>query len=83
MVPGFQAETSFGLYGPANLPPATAAQHAAAAIEAIRDPALTERLAGLGAEVRGGDGAALAAAAWEGREKWTRLARELGIKLEG
>jgi hypothetical protein len=54
VVPGFEAETWFGLYGPANLPPAMAAQHAAAAIEAIRDPALTERLAGLGAEVRGG-----------------------------
>ena len=61
----------------------TAAQYAAACAEAIRDPALTDRLAGLGADVRGGDGPALAAAAREEREKWTRLVRELGIKPEG
>ena len=82
-VPGFEAETWFGVYGPAGLPAATAAQYAAAANEAIRDPALAERLAGLGAEVRGGDGAALAATARAEREKWTRLVRELGIKPEG
>ena len=61
MVPGFEAETWFGVYGPAALPPAVAAQNAAAASDAIRDPALTERLAGLGAEVRGGDAACFAA----------------------
>jgi tripartite-type tricarboxylate transporter receptor subunit TctC len=83
VVPGFQAETWFGLYGPAALPPALAAQYATAAADAIRDPALTERLAGLGAEVRAGNGAALTAAAREEREKWTRLVRELGIKPEG
>ena len=82
MVPGFEAETWFGLYGPAGLPPTAAALNAAAAAEAIRDPALAERLAGLGAEVRGGNGAALVATAREEREKWTRLVRELGIKPE-
>ena len=71
------------MYGPANLPAPTAAQYTAAAAEAMRDPALTERFAGFGAEVRGGDGAALAATARAEREKWTRLVRELGIKPEG
>ncbi len=83
VVPGFEAETWFGVYGPAGLPSAITAQYATAATEAIRDPALTARLAELGAEVRGGDGAALAATAREEREKWTRLVRELGIKPEG
>jgi tripartite-type tricarboxylate transporter receptor subunit TctC len=83
VVPGFEAETWFGIYGPAGLPSAIAAQCATAATEAIRDPALTARLAELGAEVRGGDGAALAATAREERDKWTRLVRELGIKPEG
>jgi tripartite-type tricarboxylate transporter receptor subunit TctC len=83
VVPGFEAETWFGVYGPAGLPPAVAAQYATASAGAIRDPALTARFAELGAEVRGGDGAALAATAREEREKWTRLVRELGIKPEG
>ena len=83
VVPGFEAETWFGVYGPAGLPAAAASQYAAAASDAIRDPALTARFAELGAEVRGGDGAALAATAREEREKWTRLVRELGIKPEG
>ena len=65
------------------LPAAVAAQYATAAADAIRDPALAERLAGLGAEVRGGNGAALASTAREEREKWTRLVRELDIKPEG
>ena len=82
-VPGFQAETWFGLYGHARLPTPLAAQHAAAAAEAIRDPALSERFAGLGADVRGENGAALAATAREEREKWTQLVRDLGIKPEG
>ena len=83
VVPGFEAETWFGIYGPAGLPSAVTVQYATAATEAIRDPALTARLAELGAEVRGGDGAALAATARQEREKWTRLVRELGIKPEG
>ena len=82
-MPGFEAETWFGVYGPAGLPAATASQYTAAASDAIRDPALTARLADLGAEVRGGDGPALAATARAEREKWTRLVRELGIKPEG
>jgi hypothetical protein len=44
VVPGFEAETWFGVYGPAGLPPAISAQYATAATEAIRDPALTARL---------------------------------------
>jgi tripartite-type tricarboxylate transporter receptor subunit TctC len=83
VVPGFEAETWFGVYGPAGLAGPLKAQLAAAAAEAVRDPALTERFAGLGAEVRGGDGAVLAAAARDEREKWTRLVRDLGIKPEG
>ena len=83
IVPSFEAETWFGVYGPAGLPSAITAQYATAATEAIRDPALTARLAELGADVRGGDGAALAATARAEREKWTRLVRELGIKPEG
>jgi tripartite-type tricarboxylate transporter receptor subunit TctC len=79
-VPGFGSEVWFGLFGPARLPAELTAKLQAAAIGAARDPALREKLAGLGAEARGEDGAALQAMATQERERWVRLVRDLGIR---
>jgi tripartite-type tricarboxylate transporter receptor subunit TctC len=80
-VPGMTSEVWFGLFGPAHLPAPLLDRLQAAAIATARDPALRERLAGLGAEPRGEDGAALQRAATEERERWVRLVRDLGIKV--
>ncbi|MCB4820362.1 Bug family tripartite tricarboxylate transporter substrate binding protein [Roseicella aerolata] len=79
-VPGFGSEVWFGLFGPARLSPELTAKLQAAAIGAARDPALREKLAGLGAEPRGEDGATLQRVATQERERWVKLVRELGIR---
>lgn len=80
VLPGMVSETWFGLFGPARMPPALAGRLQAAAVAALQDPALRDRLAALGAEARGEDGAALARAAAEERERWVRLVRDQGIR---
>ncbi|MDO9714359.1 Bug family tripartite tricarboxylate transporter substrate binding protein, partial [Paracraurococcus lichenis] len=79
-VPGFGSEVWFGLFGPARLPPALTAKLQAVAIGAARDPAIREKLAGLGAEPHGEDGDTLQRVATEERERWVRLVHELGLK---
>jgi tripartite-type tricarboxylate transporter receptor subunit TctC len=79
-VPEFGSEVWFGLFGPARLSPELTAKLQAAAIGAARDPALREKLAGLGAEPRGEDGATLQRVATQERERWVKLVRELGIR---
>ncbi|HUS14603.1 MAG TPA: tripartite tricarboxylate transporter substrate binding protein [Chloroflexia bacterium] len=79
-VPGFGSEVWFGLFGPARLPAELTARLQASAISAARDPARREKVAALGGELRGEDGAALEQVATQERERWVKLVRELGIK---
>jgi tripartite-type tricarboxylate transporter receptor subunit TctC len=79
-LPGYVSETWFGLYGPAGLPPALAARVTAAAIAAMTEPSVAERVASLGAEARPAGGDTLRRVAAEERERWTTLVRDLGIK---
>ncbi|MCO6418076.1 tripartite tricarboxylate transporter substrate binding protein [Siccirubricoccus sp. KC 17139] len=79
-VPGFESEVWFGLFGPARLPAEQVARLREAAIGAARDPALREKLAGLGAEPKGEDGEALRRVAAAERARWTALVRDPGIR---
>ncbi|MBP0491504.1 Bug family tripartite tricarboxylate transporter substrate binding protein [Pararoseomonas indoligenes] len=79
-LPGLVSETWFGIFGPANMPPALAARITEASRAAASDPDLRARLLGLGVDPRAGDGAALAEAARVERERWTGLVRRLNIR---
>ncbi len=79
-LPGMVSDIWFGIFGPAHLPAPLLARLEAASMAAARDPELRERLAALGAEPKGEDGAALQRAASGERERWVRLVRELNIK---
>jgi len=80
LLPGMVSETWFGLYGPPRLPAAIEARLQAAAMAALREPALRERLLNIGVDPRGGDGAALAVAAAMERARWVKLVKELDIR---
>ena len=81
-IPAFDYAPNIGISGPANLPPAVVAKIAADVIEALRDPALAERLKFLGIDAVGGgplDYAALLAA---DRVRFERVIRIAGVKAE-
>lgn len=80
VVPGFASEVWFGIFGPAKLPAELTAKLQAAAISTARDPALREKLAGLGAEPHGEDGATLQRVSTQERERWVKLVHDLGIR---
>ncbi|PZW45656.1 tripartite-type tricarboxylate transporter receptor subunit TctC [Humitalea rosea] len=84
-VPGFVATTWNAILAPAGTPPATVAGLSAAIGRALSDPALAERLAGLGVDVPPPEGRTPeATASFISAEtaKWTRVIETAGIKAE-
>ncbi len=82
LIPGFDAASWFGLFGPRNLPDAVAARFERDMAAAIADPEVVARLAGLGVEPLPGGRAALAARLAAENARWGRVIRENGIRLE-
>ena len=80
-LPGLVSETWFGIFGPANMPPALAQRITEASDAVMGDADLRARLLGLGIDPRAGDGRALAEVARVERERWTELVRRLGIRV--
>lgn len=80
--PGFDSNEWAGLFGPAGLPAAIAAQLHAALGEALADQAVRARLAQIGAVPVGSAPADFARFVREGREAMARLVREANIRLE-
>ncbi len=81
-IPAFDYAPNIGISGPANLPPAIVAKIAADVIDALKDPALVERLKILGIDAVGGgpeDYAALLAA---DRVRFERVIKIAGVKAE-
>ena len=81
-LPGFEAEAWWALLGPRGLPEAVAGRLERAAVEAARDPAVAERLRGLGAEPVGSTGAELAATLRAEDAKWGEATRAAGLAAE-
>ena len=81
-VPGFQSQTWFGIYGPANLPRPVAERLNAELNLVLSDPAIVERFAQLGFFPAGGTAAAFAAMVREDSQRWSRVVREINIKAE-
>lgn len=82
VVPGYEAVTWFGLYGPRGLPPELAARLNEVVNGVLAEPDMRERLARMGAEPTGGSAAAFSQRVQAETLKWARLAAERGIRLE-
>jgi len=79
---GFEVLGWFGLYAPAGTPAEIVRRLNAELNALIAQPATVQRFAELGAEPRGGPPEALAAFLRSEQDKWGRIIRELGLKLE-
>jgi len=81
-VPGYEASAWYGLFAPAGTPPAIIAKINAEMVDALNDPALRQRLQTLGAEPAGSSPEELAKMVRSEYEKWGKVVREAGIRIE-
>ena len=81
-LPGYELTNWFGLVAPAATPRDTVARIHADVVKLLRDPAVAERLSGMGATAIGNAPAEFGAAMRADSEKWGRLIREANIKAE-
>ena len=81
-VPGFEAATFFGLFGPAGLPRAIVNRLNDESNRVLLAPDLKERLAGFGVEPGGGPPERLGQAVAAEVAKWTRLVRERNLRFD-
>jgi tripartite-type tricarboxylate transporter receptor subunit TctC len=72
----------FAMYGPANLNPATRDRLQQAVSAAVKSPALSERLKGLGYEPVGSTAAELAAAQAADLKRWQAPIKATGVQLD-
>jgi tripartite-type tricarboxylate transporter receptor subunit TctC len=81
-VPGFEVLGWFGVFAPAGTPPDVIKRLNAEINKIIAKPAVVRRFAELGAEPLGGSPEQLGAFLKTEQDKWGRLIREAGIKLQ-
>lgn len=81
-LPGYELTNWFGLVAPAATPRDTVARINADVVKLLRDPAVAEKLSGMGATAIGNAPAEFGAAMRADSEKWGRLIREANIKAE-
>jgi tripartite-type tricarboxylate transporter receptor subunit TctC len=81
-LPGFEASTWFGLYGPKALPPDITARLNQALNTALQDAAFAQQLIKLGAEPGGGTPEAFAKLVREDSAKWGKLIQERKITAD-
>jgi tripartite-type tricarboxylate transporter receptor subunit TctC len=84
-LPGFYVSTWYGLWAPKGTPPDIVAKLNKAAITALDDPAVAQRLSGMGFAVTPRDRqtpAALGAHHWAEIEKWSAIIKAAGVKAE-
>jgi tripartite-type tricarboxylate transporter receptor subunit TctC len=79
-VPGFEAYTWWGVYGPANLPPALARRIHEELAKAVNAPAVREKLVAQGIDVQGGDPATLDAFVRKEMPRWAKVIKDNNIK---
>jgi tripartite-type tricarboxylate transporter receptor subunit TctC len=81
-LPGYELTNWFGLVAPAATPRDTVARIHADVVKLLRDPAVAEKLSGMGATAIGNAPAEFGAVMRADSEKWGRLIREANIKAE-
>ncbi len=77
-----EATAWFGVYGPAGMPPAVQTRLSQAFAQAVRQPALRERLLGLGYEPVGSNPAELASAQKTDLDRWAAPIKATGVQLD-
>ncbi|WP_161567872.1 tripartite tricarboxylate transporter substrate binding protein [Pigmentiphaga sp. H8] len=80
-LPGYLSTTWFGLTAPPGTSPAIAAHIADAVAQALRQPDVAQRLAGLNVRTIGNQPAEAAAFIKNERERWSRVLRAAGIRV--
>jgi tripartite-type tricarboxylate transporter receptor subunit TctC len=81
-LPGYQANTWYGLYGPAGLPASIVERINRAAREAVKVLTIRERLSSQGLEIADTSAAEFATFQQSEYDKWGRLVRNADIKPE-
>jgi tripartite-type tricarboxylate transporter receptor subunit TctC len=81
-LPGFDSAAWFGIVAPPKTPPAIAEKINAGVNEALKDPAVLQRLSQLSAEPIGGTLQATAAYMREEIERWHKVIKAANVKLE-
>ena len=81
-IPGFDFAPNIGITGPADLSPAIVAKIAADVTEALKDPALVERLKILGIDAVGAGPQEYAALLAADRVRFEKVIRAAGVKAE-
>jgi tripartite-type tricarboxylate transporter receptor subunit TctC len=79
-VPGFEAYTWWGIFGPANMPAALTKRIYEALAKAIKTPAVTDKLSAQGMEVRGAPPEALDAFVRQEIPRWAKVIKDNNIK---
>jgi len=79
-VPGFEAYTWWGVYAPANLPPALAKRIHDELAKAINAPVVKEKLQGQGIDVSGASGAELDTFVRKEITRWAKVIKDNNIK---
>lgn len=82
VLPGFESNTWFGLYGPKALPADVLAKVNTAANQALADADIKDRLSRLGIEPVGGSPAQFAAMAAQDAAKWKKIIAERKITAD-
>lgn len=80
--PGFDAVAWFGLLAPAGTPAGRLQRLQAAAVQALAQPVVRERLAGMGATAVGSTPEQFARFIADETPRWARLMREAGIRAD-
>ena len=81
-LPGFASSAWFGVVGPPKMPQRIAAKISADIAEAIKQPDIRKRFAGLSAEPVGSDPARTAKFMHEEVERWNKVIKAAKVKLE-
>ena len=81
-VPGFDSWNYFGVFGPANLPPAIVQRLNAEMNKVLADPAIKARFLTLGFEITGGTPAEFAAVVESESRRWAKVIRDANLKVE-
>ena len=82
VLPGYESNTWFGLFGPKGLPPEVVQRVNAAANDALSDAAVRKRLGDLGATPMGGTPRQLADHLASEIERWGRIVRDAKIEVK-
>ncbi len=81
-VPGYEVSAWYGLFAPVGTPPAIVKRLQGEVVSALKDPALLERLAKLGAEPAGSTPEDLQRFVRSEYDKWGQVVRQAGIRLD-